>query len=38
MKNSYLKFIDEWNNLKIIAVDFSYADNTTYSGRQGSLF
>ena len=38
MKNSYLKFTDKWNNLRTLAVDFSYPINKTYSGKQISLF
>jgi len=37
-KNSYLKFTDKWNNLRTLAVDFSYPINKTYSGKQISLF
>ena len=37
LQNKHLKFIDKWNNLRTVTVDFSPTDNTQLI-KQASLF
>lgn len=37
-QHKQLKYLDRWNNLRAVDVDFSYPENNSDTGRQTSLF